>query len=44
MLQMERLWGSAGDGEEGGAAHPALLTTGADGVLRVWIEARTVHA
>lgn len=37
-LQMERLWGSAGEEEEGGGAHPALLTTGADGVLRVWVE------
>lgn len=38
---MERLWGGAGDDEEGGAAHPALLTTGADGALRLWVEVRT---
>jgi hypothetical protein len=37
---MERLWGNAADDEEGGAAHPALLTSGADGVLRLWVEVR----
>lgn len=39
---MERLWGGGGDEEEGGMAHPALLTTGADGVLRLWVEVQTV--
>ena len=39
MAQVERLWGAAADDDcGGGGAHSALLTTGADGVLRAWVE------
>lgn len=37
-VQVERLWGGAGDEEESGAAQSALLTTASDGALRLWVE------
>lgn len=42
LVQMERLWGGSGDEEDGGMTHPALLTTSADGVLRLWVEVRSM--
>lgn len=45
----EDLWGTVHGGQHSGgmssagaAAHPALMTVGADGVIRIWVEVRSL--